>query len=305
VRWVDDKGREKSKVFDRKVDAQACLSKLTADVQRGEYIDPRKSAETFGSVAEIWFKTKGHRAPKTLAGYRSLLDIIVLPQWGEVPLKKIDYEGYSTWLSGLAVDGSQAGTGLSASRITQAHQLVGAVLKYAQRTGKIAKNVALEMSRAEDLPQQTERERRYLTHAELLRLVKATGRFETLTLVLGYCGPRFGEAVALRRRHVGEKELTIAASATHVTGKGIVERPTTKTNRGRHIPVPQPVWDRLKTELPDAPGALVFPRLGGGLLPIEEYRRAFDRACAAVGIEGLTPHGLRHSTAFTGNIGGR
>jgi integrase len=103
---------------------------------------------------------------------------------------------------------------------------------------------------------------------------------------------------------VGEKELTIAASATHVTGKGIVERPTTKTNRGRHIPVPQPVWDRLKTELPDAPGALVFPRLGGGLLPIEEYRRAFDRACAAVGIEGLTPHGLRHSTAFTGNIGG-
>jgi hypothetical protein len=46
--------------------------------------------------------------------------------------------------------GSQKGTGLSASRVTQPHQLVGAVLKYAQRTGKIAKNVALEIKRSED-----------------------------------------------------------------------------------------------------------------------------------------------------------
>jgi integrase len=38
-------------------------------------------------------------------------------------------------------------------------------------------------------------------------------------------------------------------------------------------------------------------RQRGGLLPIEEYRRAFDKACAEVGIEGLVPHGLRHTTA--------
>lgn len=225
------------------------------------------------------------------------MDTIVLPKWGDVPLKRIDYESYSTWLGMLATEGSQSGKGLSASRITQAHQLVGAVLKYAQKTGKVAKNVALEFKRGEDIPEQPERERRYLTHPELLRLAAATGRFETLTLVLGYCGLRFGEAVALRRRHVGDKELTVAASATHVTGKGIVES-TTKTKRARHVPVPPGrVWDRLKADLPDEPNALVFPRQRGGLLPIEEYRRAFDKACAEVGIEGLTPHGLRHTTA--------
>ena len=90
--------------------------------------------------------------------------------------------------------------------------------------------------------------------------------------------------------------MTITASATHVTGRGIVES-TTKTKRARHVPVPGPVWDRLKAELPDDPNALVFPRQRGGLLPIEEYRRAFDKACAQVGIEGLVPHGLRHTTA--------
>jgi integrase len=298
VRWVDEQGHEHSKSYARKPDAQAFLNKLTADVQRGEYVDPRKASETFRSVAEQWFLTKqgALKKPKTLAGYRSLMDTIVLPQWGDVPLKRIDYEGYSTWLGRLAVEGSQTGKGLSASRITQAHQLVGAVLKYAQRTGKITKNVALEFKRGEDLPQQTERERRYLTHVELLRLAKVTERFESLTLVLGYCGLRFGEAVALRRRHVGDRELTITASATHVTGKGIVES-TTKTKRARHVPVPGPVWDRLKDELPDDPNALVFPRRRGGLLPIEEYRRAFDKACEEVGIEGLVPHGLRHTTA--------
>jgi integrase len=296
VRWVDDTGHERTKVFDRKPDAQTYLNGLTADVQRGEYVDPRRSAETFGSVAEQWFKTKQHRKPKTIAGYRSLLDTIVLPQWGSVPLKRINYEAYSTWLGGLAVDGSQRGKGLSASRITQAHQLVGAVLKYAQRTGKIAKNVAAEIKRDEDLPAQVERERHYLTHAELLKLARATRRFETLTLVLGYCGLRFGEAAALRRKDVGDRELTIRSSATYVAGSGIVET-TTKTNRARHVPVPEPVWELLSKELPDEPSALVFPSHRGGHLPIEEYRRAFDKACNAVGITGLVPHGLRHTTA--------
>lgn len=296
VRWVDDSGTEHTRVFERRPDAQAHLDGLTADIQQGTYVDPRKNAETFGSVAEQWFATKAHRKPKTVVGYRSILDTLVLPKWGEVPLKQIDYQAYSTWLGGLAVDGSQRGTALSASRITQAHQLVGAVLKYAQRTGKVAKNVALEIKRSEDLPQQIERERRYLSHAELLRLARATDRFETLTLVLGYCGLRFGEAAALRRKHVGDRELTIRASATHVAGQGIVES-STKTRRARQVPVPGPVWDRLKKELPDDPNALVFPRRRGGLLPIEEYRRAFDKACVEVGIEGLVPHGLRHTTA--------
>jgi hypothetical protein len=65
VRWVDATGAERTKSFQRKPDAQAYLNGLTADVQRGEYVDPRKSAETFGSVAEQWFTTNsiGSRKP--------------------------------------------------------------------------------------------------------------------------------------------------------------------------------------------------------------------------------------------------
>lgn len=80
VRWVDSTGAERTKSFQRKPDAQDCLNGLTADLHRGEYVDPRKSAETFGSVAEQWFVTKQHRKPKAVAGYRSLLDTVVLPK---------------------------------------------------------------------------------------------------------------------------------------------------------------------------------------------------------------------------------
>ena len=34
-----------------------------------------------------------------------------------------------------------------------------------------------------------------------------------------------------------------------------------------------------------------------GFLPLGEYRWAFDNVCKAVGIDGLVPHGLRHTTA--------
>jgi len=95
---------------------------------------------------------------------------------------------------------------------------------------------------------------------------------------------------------VGDKELVIRASVSGVTKQGLVET-TTKTGRTRYVPVPVPVWDMLKDSLPDDPEALVFPGRKGGYLPVGEYRWAFDQACKEVGIKGLVPHGLRHTTA--------
>ncbi|BBY04696.1 hypothetical protein MNVI_00140 [Mycobacterium noviomagense] len=48
----------------------------------------------------------------------------------------------------------------------------------------------------------------------------------------------------------------------------------------------------------------VFPSHRGGHLPIEEYRRAFDKACAAGGIIDLVPQRLRDTTASLAIIAG-
>lgn len=91
-----------------------------------QWVGPKVGGDTFRSEAEQWTLTKAHKRPNTLAGYRSILDTLVLPRWGETPMTEITYADLSAWLSGLSVDGSQAGTGLSASRIIQTHQLIGA-----------------------------------------------------------------------------------------------------------------------------------------------------------------------------------
>lgn len=317
VRWVDDSGNEKTKVFERKPDAQTFLNGLTADIQRGEYVDPKKSGVTFGTIAEDWFTTKAHRKPKTLAGYRGLLDTLILPRWGNTPLKQVDYQSLSKWIGGLSVDGSQRETPLSASRIRQTHQCIGAILKYAQKSGLVAKNVAADVERKHDLPTENERTPHYLTHTQLLGLASHMERFETLTLVLGYCGTRLGEASALRRGNVKDCRLMVTESATNVTGKGMVTTKT-KTGKSREVAVPAPVWDRLVTELPNEPNALVFPNRKGAMLTNHQYRYVLDKAVAAIQAETtaqrdqeiadggkattpefptITPHDLRHTCA--------
>ena len=194
---------------------------------------------------------------------------------------------------------------------------MGATFRYAVKAGLATKNVVAEINRRHDLPETTETEQHYLTHAQLIDFAREVGRFEVMTLVLGYCGLRFGEAAALRRRDVGGKEITVRNSATYVQGQGIVET-VTKTKRTRRVPVPEPVLDRLRAELPSEPDEFVFPSRKGGHLPLGEYRWAFDKALKAIqartkeqrqqeiadGGEATTPdfptikpHDLRHTCA--------
>ena len=112
------------------------------------------------------------------------------------------------------------------------------------RAGLASKNIVADIERRTDLPTEHPKLKiRSLTHAQLLGLAERTGQFETLTLVLGYCGIRFGEAAALRRGSVKDGKLNIRESATNVAGQGMVTT-RTKTGKERDVAVPPPVWKR-------------------------------------------------------------
>lgn len=87
--------------------------------------------------------------------------------------------------------------------------------------------------------------KRYLTHTELLGLADAAGECRPLVLVLEYCGLRWGEAAALRVRHVDmlRGRLTVEESVADVNGQLIFG--TTKTHARRTVPVPKFVRDEL------------------------------------------------------------
>ena len=53
------------------------LDTVVSDQVIGTWTDPKLAGQTFGTLAERWMATKATGAPKTVAGYRSLLDVSV------------------------------------------------------------------------------------------------------------------------------------------------------------------------------------------------------------------------------------
>ncbi|MDC9006475.1 tyrosine-type recombinase/integrase [Mycobacterium marinum] len=318
ARYVDDQGREHAKGFGRKADAQNWLNKQVSDQVTGTWTDPALSGVTFGTIAERWISTKANRSAKTVAGYRSLLDTVVLPRWEDTPLRDVRYDDLQVWITGLSVDGSSRfdGKGLSASRVRQTHQLVGAVFKFAVK----AKHLPTNPAEGIELPRLPEVEQQFLTHEQLHRLAIASGRFRTFVLLLGYCGLRFGEAAALRVGNVDLKtrRIRVSRSVTYVAGKGLVEG-ATKNHSARSVPVPRFLAPLLATEMEARDGdALVFPSRRSGYVTLGEVRWVFDpavktvRAAAAAQRQAeidetgqaqtpefpvITPHDLRHTCA--------
>ena len=92
ARYVDDEGREQTKRFSRKRDAEGWLDEVTADLVTGTYVQPAKKKMLVRDLAEGWYGTKAELKPKTLEGYRGLLDTLVLPKWGGTPVGDVSHE---------------------------------------------------------------------------------------------------------------------------------------------------------------------------------------------------------------------
>lgn len=190
------------------------------------------------------------------------------------------------------------GKGLSASRVRQTHQLMGAVLKFAVKARHLAVNPADEV---DGLPTLPESEQRYLTRDQLARVAVASGRLRTLVMVLGYCGLRFGEAAALQVGDLdfAERRIHIRRSVTYVAKTGLVEGPT-KNHTKREVPMPRIVARLLAADTKGCAGtALVFTSArSGSYLPLGQARYAFQKATRTVdGCEGVRIHDLRHTCA--------
>lgn len=297
ARYVDNDGRERTRRFVVKRDAQAWLDTKTTEFGTGTYVDPDRSSVPFGIVAEQWFDSKKGRAPKTVAGYRSLLDTQVLPRWQNVPLVDIEFEDVQEWVSVLTTSGRVRGKGgLSPSRAIQTYQVLHSALTFAVRSKRLPANPADDI----ELPRKTHPEQRYLTTTQLGLLADAGGTFKVLILVLGFTGIRFGEAAALRVRSVDlrRRRIRISRSVTRVTGKGLVEGPV-KNHQARTVPVGATVARMIADLIEGRPAhAFVFPsRRGEEYLGIGEFRWTFDAAVKSVGLDDLTPHELRHTAA--------
>lgn len=298
ARYVDPNGVERARAFSTKIEAQKFLDgDVTTKVTTGTWVDPDRSGVLFQVVAEKWYTTKKLRKPKTVGGYRSLLDTLVLPRWGSLPLRDIEFEDIQEWVVQLSESGSVRfeGRGLSASRVKQSYQVLSQILRFAVKAKRLPVNPAEDV----ELPAMTMTEKVYLTHVQVLRLGMAAGRFRTLVLILAYTGMRFGEATALRPADMDleARRIRIVRSATFVRGSGTVVSDT-KNHTNRSVPIPAALVKELETLVDGRKSdALVFPSHKGGHLESTEFRWVFDQAAETVDLKGFVPHWLRHTAA--------
>lgn len=286
--YRDPDGRQRTKTFARKVDAQRFLTTVESDKLRGDYVDPHERT-TFGEYAEAWLErqtTSAHTRRQTA----SRLNARILPALGDVELRHIKPSTVQQWLAGLERDGLAPGTvRLYLATISQ-------VLNAAVDDGLLARNPV--RSRSVKPPAAPDERVDAWTAEQVTAVIDALpDRYRASAVLAAGCGLRKGEAHGLR---VGDVDWLrhVVHVRQQLRQDGTFGPP--KRGRVRDVPLPEHVALELSAHLERCAAGedgLIFTDDDGQSVD----RQRFDRAWhAALDIAGLSRsrengmHALRH-----------
>ena len=300
ARYRGSDNKERSRHFDRKVDAERWARTQVARIDRGEWTDPERGRLTVGEYAREWLVSKVRIRPSTRLMYDVVLRNQVLPTWANVRLDAVRHEDVAAWIAQLH------GNGLSAARTRHAWVVLSQVLELGVRSHRIPNNQAKGVE-LPALPSKSERDKtRFLDEREVWALAEAAGESSLSVLVLAWCGLRFGELAALRCASLNTetRELRISATLSESNGKLVEGPPKTETSN-RTVPVPAWLCDELAARAAGrAPDDHLLTSPHGGPLRSGNWRyRVFDPAVKRTGLASqrrgdvLRPHDLRHTCA--------
>ncbi len=289
VRYRDPEGRQRTKTFDRRVDAQRHLTSVESAKSTGTYVDPALSRPTVGVWADQWLDSKVDLQPSTRERYAGILREHIWPRWGQVRLADVTHSAVQAWISELVGQ-------LAPATVRKVHRVLSLVLAEAVKDGRLVRNIAAGVS----LPRLHSPEKRYLTHNQVAALAERCGpEYRLVVLFLAYTGLRWGEMAALRVRRVDflRRRVRVAEAVTPV--KGVLTWGLPKSQEQREVPLPRFLVDDLASlTARKGPEELVFMGERGGVMRAQTFQRAaLDAAAKELGIAGFHPHELRHTAA--------
>jgi Phage integrase, N-terminal SAM-like domain len=212
ARYRDPAGREKARVFNRRVDAQRFLTEVENSKLRGTWTDPALGRVLFHEWLAEWWSTTTNLRPSTRARDEMLLRLYAVSRFGNLPLAAIRQREVRAWVADLAT------TELAPSTVRKTYHLLGKVLAAAVDAGMIAQSPCQRVP----LPKIEREEMRFLTPPEIARLADAIRpSYRALVLVGAYGGLRIGELAGLRRSRVDllRGTVEIAEIITEVGGR--------------------------------------------------------------------------------------
>ncbi|HUH08737.1 MAG TPA: site-specific integrase [Egibacteraceae bacterium] len=273
ARYRDPAGRERSKTFPRKLDAQRWLDEKTAEVVTGKWVPPEARKVTVGQWCDQWLDGYGRRASTVRQAKVHLAKIRA--EFGPLPLHAVRPSMVRSWLSRLADEG------YAASYLHALHARLSQLMTDAALDGLIMQNPCSRRTS----PGMGAQRPHVATTDQIFAVCDAVGERHRVGILLGaFAGLRVAEACGLRVADVAFLEREIRPA---------VEYPAEplKTDMSRTaVPIADALVEAIAGQVERWPAVTVLSDGGGGQVGPWVLQREVRAARAKV--DGL-PEGFR------------
>lgn len=298
VRLRGPDGRERSKSFRTRKDAERYEREQRTALDRGNWIDPRHASLTVEQYASRWIRERTDLQPRTVQLYGSLLKCHILPRFGALPVGKVTPGAVRSWNAGLSQD--------HAVTAAKAYRLFRLIMGTAVADELLGRNPCMVRGGG----QEHSPERPMLSVAEVRALTEAMPPDLRIAVSLAaWCQLRRGELLGLERRDIDPLHGTIRIerTANHVPG-GLRLGPPKTAAGVRTVSIPPHLLADIEAHLsvcvaadPDSP---ILAGPAGARLRPATLQRTWEKARIQVGMPAVHFHDLRHAGATWTAISG-
>ncbi|MEX0745083.1 MAG: site-specific integrase [Phycisphaeraceae bacterium] len=276
--------------FKTKRDAEAFAATVEVQKLTGEFIPAAAGRITVAELAPAWLTRKeALTAPSNYRMIESAWRVHVKSKWGHWRVNAIDELHVQDWIAEMT------GKGSGATTVRRAHGVLLGILNDAVKSRRLAHNPAAGL---DELPEKPSRRHLYLNADDVHRLASEAGDHGPLVYLLAFTGVRWGEAIALRVKHIQflRRRLTIEDNAVQLGVDHAEGRPKGKVSRS--VPIPEFVLDRISPLCAEKGlEELVFSSDGKYLPRPKSAGGWFAGAVKRAEVRKITPHDLRHTAA--------
>ena len=292
-RGPDGRDHPALSTFATKTDAERWLSLTEADIIKDNWLNPDAGRILFADYAPTWVEERPNLRPKTLQLYRGLVRLHLMPILGAYAVVDIAEPVVRRWRKTLL------DSGVGPVTVAKAYRLLKAILNTAVDDGLIRRNPC----RIKGAGQEKSPERPVLTLRQVFDLADAftDRRYRLLILLAVFCGLRWGELAALRRKHIDVSAglIRVEAAVVELTTGALVTGPPKSLAGIRWVTIPPFLLADVVEHLDDftgaAPESLVFTGPKGAQLRRSNFTRIWRSALEAAGLVGIHFHDLRHT----------
>jgi len=291
ARYYGADGRERSKSFERKTDAERWLSAQLAKLDRGEWVDPDLGKVPWSEYSDQLLASRGHLAARTVETDRAC-HARAAPVIGDVPISRLTPELLRELIANLSA------AGYAPETVAKTMRWVRLTLNQAVNDRRLlaspAKGIRLPNPRRSDM--------RLLDPQEVDLLARALpDRYRALPIVAAYTGLRWGELAGLRIAAIDmlRRRLTVRSALIEAAGEAPrLGRPKTAASE-RTITLPGICLEAIAQHIDRNPlvDGLMWTTERGGYLRRGSFSRIWRTAVAETVGQPCRIHDLRHTHA--------